>query len=452
MGSVLDINGAEPEDEFTDELKPGTTLLQRQYTIESFLKVGGFGLTYLARDSLDRTVVVKECFPGTLCSRSRQIVRARSRAHQEEFRSVVRLFVQEARRLAKVRHPNIVGVHQVFEDNETAYMALDYIRGDDLLDIIEEGRNRLDPAQITEMLERLLQAIGFVHDHGLLHRDISPDNILIDDQTGAPVLIDFGAAREQATKTSRVLSALQVVKDGYSPQEFYISNGPQGPSSDLYSLGATFYHLLTGEAPPNSQLRLAAVAARDADPYRPLAGRVEGYAPEFLRAIDTAMNLFQKDRYQTAHVWLAEIDVKRRRAEALEQARIDARIDVELSQLVAETNEAVQNARWQEEQKARETAKKPVVETKKKPFFPWQLEEGWMHGDSAGRRTGTAPAAAASRELKPVKPLRPGNPFKGLGAAPAAAASPTPPQQAKDTRRTRLWGTLGKNLKARLWT
>ena len=118
----------EVEDEaFADELKPGSTLMHGQYTIEGFLNAGGFGITYNARDSLDRRVVIKECFPGAFCRRSTALVTARSRAHQNELSSIVRLFVQEARSLAKLDHPHIVGVHQVFEENNTAYMALDFI-------------------------------------------------------------------------------------------------------------------------------------------------------------------------------------------------------------------------------------------------------------------------------------------------------------------------------------
>ena len=232
------------EKDFADELAPGTQLLHGQYTITRFLNAGGFGITYLAHDSLERKIVIKECFPGAFCRRSRMVVQARSRAHQAELQSIVRLFVQEARSLAKLEHPNIVGVHQVFEDNNTAYMALDFIEGRDLLELIEEGNWDPEPSEIVGILRQLLGAVSFIHNEGVLHRDISPDNILIEED-GNPILIDFGAAREQATKQSRVLSALRVVKDGYSPQEFYIAGAEQGAWSDLYALGASFYHLIS---------------------------------------------------------------------------------------------------------------------------------------------------------------------------------------------------------------
>ncbi|MEM7489236.1 MAG: protein kinase, partial [Pseudomonadota bacterium] len=290
-----------------DELAVGETLMHGQYTIENFLNAGGFGITYTARDSLDRLVVIKECFPSDYCRRSKTVVHARSRAHESKLRSLLRLFIQEARSLSKLDHPNIVGVHQVFEENNTAYMALDYVEGDDLFEVVENDPGRYDPAQIETMLRKLLTAVGFIHARGILHRDISPDNIIVDPSM-EPVLIDFGAAREQATREGRPLSALLVVKDGYSPHEFYGGGGSQGPSSDLYALAATFYHLISGEMPPISQDRLSALAADEPDPCKPLLGRIEGHDDAFLAALDQAMAPLPKDRIESAEDWLAKID------------------------------------------------------------------------------------------------------------------------------------------------
>ena len=369
-------------EEFTDELKPGTKLLRGQYTIERFLNAGGFGQTYLARDSLDRTVVIKECFPGTLCSRSHLLVRARSRSHEDEFRLIVRLFMKEARRLAKVRHPNIVGVHQAFEDNETAYMALDYIEGEDLLAVVENNSKAFDAQQIRDMLTKLLHAIGCVHENSLLHRDISPDNILLD-KMGNPILIDFGAARESASRASRVLSALQVVKDGYSPQEFYLAGGQQGPASDLYALGATFYHLLVGHAPPHSQVRLAALASKHADPYEPLAGRLPGYDDEFLAAIDKAMAVFSQDRHQSAQEWLQCIEEKTPRDAEFPTTRQVTSIDLSISKFVEETNKAVLAEMEREALKEKQAQEATEPAPEKQPYFEWQLDEDWLREGEA---------------------------------------------------------------------
>ena len=292
-------------DSFADELKPGTRLLFGQFTIDSFLNAGGFGITYLARDSLDRKVVIKECFPSSFCRRAETAVAPRSRQRHEEFRSIVALFQQEALNLSQLDHPNIVKVHQVFQDNETAYMAMDHIDGPDLLETVEGTAPRLSRDEIVLILHKMLDALAHVHAQGFLHRDISPDNILLNRTTGEPVLIDFGAARKDVTRKSRALSGLRVVKDGYSPQEFYISGSKQAPNSDLYALAATFSHLVSGEVPKTSQERLSAIANRDGDPQRPLAGRIKGYPAGFLAALDKAMSVFPKDRVQSVAEWQA---------------------------------------------------------------------------------------------------------------------------------------------------
>jgi len=296
---------SDTDEEFVDELQPGHELMHGQYKIVSFLNAGGFGITYRAEDSLGRPVVIKECFPGSFCRRTETSVRARSRAYQRELENVVDLFVQEAKSLSRLDHPNIVGVHHVFEENSTAYMALDFVEGQDLLQIIEDPTKNLSPKDIEDIHGKVLKAIGFIHDSGMLHRDISPDNILINGDM-EPILIDFGAAREEeSTQKSRILSAMRVVKDGYSPQEFYISGSMQGNYSDLYALGATFYHLITGELPENSQARLSAIAASENDPYKAVSGQVKGYSAPFLSGIDRALNVLPKDRFASADEWLA---------------------------------------------------------------------------------------------------------------------------------------------------
>ncbi len=287
----------------TDELAPGHELMQGHYTIESFVGAGGFGITYLARNSLDRKVIIKECFPGSLCRRTASSVRARSSGHIDEFSSIVSKFMNEAHNLAKVKHPNIVGVHQVFEENKTAYMALDFVEGCDLLDVVEGKEDKPSPKQIEDILKKVLSAVGAIHEQDMLHRDISPDNIMLTKDM-EPILIDFGAAREDMGQETRKLSEMRVIKDGYSPQEFYVSGAVQGPCSDLYALAATFYHLITGELPIDSQRRLAAVAASEDDPYVPIAGRVSEYSAAFVQGIDTAMAILPKDRFETADHWL----------------------------------------------------------------------------------------------------------------------------------------------------
>ncbi len=297
--------GEAVDEGFEYELKPGTKLLHGQYVIEQFLNNGGFGITYLAKDSLDRLVVIKECFPESICGRNNSTVRVRSRNQVEAFRTIVDLFIEEARSLARLSHPNIVGVHQVFEDNDTAYMAMDFVKGRDLLQIADSSED-FNPTALEQITIKLLDAVEFIHDVGVLHRDIAPDNILLSNEN-EPVLIDFGAARENLTEATSYLGSMRTVKDGYSPHEFYSNNSEQHPSSDLYSLAASLYHVMTKELPANAQHRLSAIAVGDDDPYVSVTERVTGYSEPFLRAIDSALSVFPKDRLQSAADWRAMI-------------------------------------------------------------------------------------------------------------------------------------------------
>jgi len=295
--------GAQHHEPQIQGLQPGAKLLRGQYEILRFLSNGGFGITYLARDSLDRDVVIKECYPGALCRRNGDLVEPNDPAFTDDLHAIIELFIQEARNHARLVHPNIVDVHQVFEDNDTAYIAMDLIRGCDLLDYIEDPKTDTGPDFIVQVTEKMLSAVSFIHQSGMLHRDISPDNILIDEH-GEPILIDFGAAREQAANTSAALLTLRVIKDGYSPHEFYVRGSEQGPSSDLYVLAATLYHAISGERPIDGQTRLNAFNNGQPDPYTPLAGRYQGYPDGFLEAIDKAMELHATDRLQSALDWL----------------------------------------------------------------------------------------------------------------------------------------------------
>ena len=335
----------------SEALPDGTPLLGDQFTIDRALSNGGFGITYLAKDNyLDRSVVIKECYPEVFCMREGKDVLVRSDQHKEKYRTIVKMFMREARSIAKMRHPNIVGVHRIFEDNQTAYMVLDLIHGRDLLSIINDKSEPLPPQQMREILIKVLDAVDLVHQNDLLHRDISPDNILLD-KWGNPFLIDFGAAREEASRETRAVSAVLVVKDGYSPQEFYFAGGKQGPSSDLYALGATFYHLISGAAPPNSQTRMAEFAGNNPDPCEPLVGRFPEFDHAFLAAIDKAMQILPKARLQSATEWLNIINKEGQRVKPL---KVSARFDLNktLTRLVSETNEYVLNSQPREPKKA----------------------------------------------------------------------------------------------------
>jgi serine/threonine protein kinase len=349
----------------------GTKLSGDQFTIVGHLGAGGFGITYHAQDNtLGRTIVIKECFPEDFCVRHGLDVVPRSQNYAKPMRSIVNMFMREARSLAKLRHPNIVGVHRAFEENETAYMALDWIDGRDLFDILEAGSPALSPARVSDILLQLLDAIEKVHEMGLLHRDISPDNILLE-KNGTPVLIDFGAARADSNRHTRAVSSLLVVKDGYSPQEFYVAGSEQAPCSDLYALAATFYHVLSGQAPTNSQTRMMEIASNRPDPCVSLVGRIKGYSEEFLQAIDQAMRIHPADRIQSAAKWRALIsssvamqDAPEKSKPILTKGDISLELEMSLNKLVEETNNEVRKSIGMPVEQPPADLPKPEVPTK----------------------------------------------------------------------------------------
>ena len=399
-----------------DELAPGTTLLRGQYRIEQYLVRGGFGITYLARDSLDRSYVIKECFPGALCCRKNGKLQALSPEWDEKFASILRHFLSEARRVAKLSHPSIVGVHQVFEENDTAYMAMEVVDGDDLLSIVEDFPERLTPLVLESTLRAALRAIIYIHDLGILHRDISPDNFLLGPDNHL-TLIDFGAAREHAGKENRALSALLAVKDGYSPHEFYLTDVEQGACSDLYSLGATFYHLITGDAPPNSQDRVAALAADQFDPYVPLAQADWDLDPHLLGTIDRALEVLPKDRFASARDWLTELENGPEDVAAMaEPVMLEGDLKRVISRLVEDTNKSVQQgmpgdaAMLAEKHKKRRNARVLYSEEETKPKVkvdifgnPVKNVDAWMREQS---KNGAAAPKAVQAPAKPKAKTR----------------------------------------------
>lgn len=295
----------ETDNEF---LPIGTKLFNDAFEITGHLGRGGFGQTYLAVDGLKRSIVIKECYPRNLCVRNNISISLRSRVFKHDYEKVVANFVREAQAMARLSHPNIASVYQLFEENDTAYMALEFIEGNDLSKRLKTRQGPMEPEEVITIATQLLQALSYMHDNKLLHRDIAPDNIILRED-GTPVLIDFGAARGDGGKVTRLLSEqLSVVKDGYSPQEFYIPDSEQTPASDLYALAATLYHAVTGKAPTDCNVRMLAVAQSEPDPIEPVAGRVQGYPRGFLEALDQALNIFPARRIQKAQDWLDRFD------------------------------------------------------------------------------------------------------------------------------------------------
>ncbi|HSW36191.1 MAG TPA: FHA domain-containing protein [Candidatus Limnocylindrales bacterium] len=236
---------------------PPRSVLSKKYLLGRVLGQGGFGITYLAWDIyLDRKLAVKEYFPRELVFREKgyETVTLFSNATQGQYEYGLDKFIEEGKILAKLEgHPNIVSVKDFFKNNNTAYLVMSYVEGISLSDYLERHEGTLSFEQASQIMMPVLDALRAIHDAGLLHRDVSPDNIYITVH-GRVIILDFGAARQALGEKGKKLSV--ILKPGYAPEEQYRSKGIQGPWTDIYAVGATMYQAITDRMPPDSLDRL----------------------------------------------------------------------------------------------------------------------------------------------------------------------------------------------------
>lgn len=231
-------------------LQPGYVLKDR-YLIGRAIGAGGFGVTYIAWDNVfDKKVAVKEYFPSDFATRIQGTteVCAYDGEKTYQYEAGLTSFVEEAMRLAKLNQlPNIVHIYDSFIYNCTAYIIMDYVEGVTLKEILKE-RGPLPYDEVIKYVVPVLNVLQKVHEEGIIHRDIAPDNIKINGDE--VTLLDFGAARNATTRNSKSLSV--IVKPGYAPEEQYRTRGDQGPWTDVYAMAAVMYHLITGKLPIES--------------------------------------------------------------------------------------------------------------------------------------------------------------------------------------------------------
>lgn len=236
-------------------LPPGTVLLGR-YLVGRALGEGGFGITYIGYDlRLELKVAIKEYYPVDRATRNSAVslsVTSFVGPSSQSFQRGKEKYLVEARAMAKMdKQQAIVSVRDFFEENNTAYIVMEYIDGTTFCDLVKQ-RGRIPPGELFPLLEPLFGDLALMHEHGLIHRDISPDNLML--EHGVVRLLDFGCARESTRGTETLTIAL---KQGYAPVEQYQQKG-QGPWTDIYALCATIYFCLTGKAPPQALDRITA--------------------------------------------------------------------------------------------------------------------------------------------------------------------------------------------------
>jgi len=286
-----------------EQTLPPDTILQG-YSIERVLGIGGFGVTYLARHRrLGSPVAIKEYMPRDFSHRTSELrIEPNSRpaangGAPDNFIYGLERFLKEARDLVRFRHPHIVRATDYFEANGTAYIVMEYAQGRTLQSWLGERSGAPDEDTLTGVFLPLLDGLQEVHEHGLLHRDIKPDNIYLQ-HDDAPLLIDFGAARSSMGARSRSWHVM--VSEGYSPKEQYASSGRQGPWTDIYSVGATLMRCLSGALPASAMDRSEAFDHDEPDPLPCAAEMFAGrYTPAFLNTIDHALAYAPRDRPQS---------------------------------------------------------------------------------------------------------------------------------------------------------
>ena len=313
-------------------LKKGERLKDK-YIIEDVLGEGGFGITYSGYDEiLSIRVAIKEYFPHALVTRNNEFtmsVSVSQTKYLDTFEEGKKKFLSEARTLAMFRaEEGIVSVNDFFSENNTAYIVMEYLEGFTLKEYLNGG-NVFSMKAILRIMAPLFDSLELVHRKNLIHRDISPDNIMVL-TNGKTKLMDFGSAREISTAGEKSMSI--VIKHGYAPVEQYRSHGVQGPWTDVYALAATIYKCITGETPVESIGRIMN------DTLKPPSVLGASIDPAQERALMKGMAVLRNDRYQTLAqfrdaLYHPERDIRDRQGTVDSLDNVTRRATVEMNQI-----------------------------------------------------------------------------------------------------------------------
>ena len=331
------------------------SILNGRYIVGRVLGQGGFGITYLAQDDKTKTLVaIKEYMPTEFSGRNTGAcaVNVFSGDRRENFEFGKQKFLEEAKTLsAFIGNEHIVRIHSYFEENGTAYFTMEYVDGQPLDKYMGSHGGRLSVDEANALLLPLMEALEEVHAKGIVHRDIAPDNIIVQPD-GTAKLIDFGAARYSTGEKSKSLDV--VIKHGFAPYEQYLRRGRQGPFTDVYAMAATYYYAITGRVPPESIGRL------QEDLLVPPSNLGVVISEKAEDALFKALEIVAKDRFQTMGEFreaMRDPEVERRAREAAERRKAE---EAEKARREEEQRraEAERLAREEAERRAAEAAEK----------------------------------------------------------------------------------------------
>lgn len=277
------------------------SILNGKYYVGMVIGEGGFGITYIGLDlNLQMRVAIKEYYPNECATRESNTVRPLSGELGSVFDKGRNKFIDEARVLAKCSDfAEIVKVKEYFQENDTAYIVMEYIDGVNLKDYLKSKGGRLSVDETLQMMKPVIGSLEGVHNLGLIHRDISPDNIMIK-KNGEIRVLDFGGARDFAAGADKSRSIM--LKRGYAPEEQYYSNGVQGPWTDIYALCATMYRCITGEIPPEALERYNQDNLKPFSAFQISAPEVEGILRKGLCVSKEGRFQRMKDLYDILYV------------------------------------------------------------------------------------------------------------------------------------------------------
>lgn len=283
------------------QLKAGS-ILNKKYRIVKTLGEGGFGITYLAEDMfLELPVAIKEYYPAGYVTRETaagSTVMPFSGEKRELYEEGKQKFIKEAQAMGKLAgQRGIVAVRDYFEENNTAYIVMEYLNGITLKAYLKQNEGKLSPQETLQLIKPVVQSLSLVHAQGLIHRDISPDNIMVLENNQVK-LLDFGASRSVSINGEKSLSVL--LKPGYAPEEQYRTRGEQGPWSDIYALCATCYRCITGHVPIEAMERMRE------DGLKPPSALGIPMDKEAERALMRGLAVFKENRIQDARELYAE--------------------------------------------------------------------------------------------------------------------------------------------------